>query len=105
MGCAKSQFWTPKLLGAWTASTTGAVATDRVILHLSMPTEVHELYGSPSEVWVDLAFLHSSPTVVVSSLQVQQLTQTHTLTCICHLYLPLVSATCICHSLHSDLNH
>jgi hypothetical protein len=65
MGCAKSQFWTPKLLGAWTASTTGAIAADRVILHMSMPTEVHELYGSPSEVWLDLAFLHSSPSVVV----------------------------------------
>jgi len=73
MGCAKSRFWTPKLLAAYISeSDTGT----KLLLHMEMPIEVHSTYGAPLGVWLELTMPADGAPTILADLQYSNKTAT-----------------------------
>jgi hypothetical protein len=58
MGCAKSQVWLPSDVAVWARRTRGNIVGALTIV-LTMPREVHTVYGAPAKVYVQLSFPES----------------------------------------------
>ena len=64
MGCAKSKDWLPTSVTVWYKHTADA---DILIITMTLPAEVHKLYGAPASVDVTLTFSSASHSAAIEA--------------------------------------
>ena len=73
MGCAKSAFWSPELYAAYSAEDSKGF---KLLMHMRMAQEAHELYGAPRDVFLELSMPIEGAPRILADLQYANKTAT-----------------------------